>query len=107
MPKKKTTDGFGVAQCSLCDEFTLTIGQQRIGGVRYCRDCIRNTLGWLQLGADGQKELKAAFTRVAALPNTQKLLALAAKIPDEIKKSSAIGESRRRLVEAYASENRD
>lgn len=96
----KSTDGFKVNQCSMCEEFTLTVGQQKIGGVRFCRDCFRHTLAWVQFSEEQRAKLLSVFGQIEAQPHVQALLAAAAKIPAELKKANSIGESRRRLYES-------
>lgn len=98
--KQVSTDGFNVNQCSMCDEFTLTVGQQKIGGVRFCRYCFRHTLAWVQFSDEQRKNLLSVFDQIAAQSHVQVLLTEAAKIPAELKKANSIGESRRRLYES-------
>jgi hypothetical protein len=33
--KRKPSNPFGVGSCSLCEQITLTFGQQQHGGIRY------------------------------------------------------------------------
>lgn len=104
--KKKPAKPFGINQCSVCDVVTITVGTQKIGGIRYCRDCVKLTLGWVQFSESEREGLMKFFDDVAAQPGVQKALDAAAAIPEETRKAAAIGESRRRLIDAEIRETR-
>lgn len=99
----KSTNGFLVNQCSLCEQFALTVGQQQIGGVRYCQDCIKETLAWVQMGDATRAALLSMFTQHSTNPIVIKALEVAKQFSPELLKSNAIGEARRRLVESERS----
>ena len=91
---------FSVGVCSVCEYVRLTYGQQHHGGVRYCQECFKFNLAWVQLGDDGRSGMTDAFTEVAQRPAVKKALADTATFPDDLAKSIAYGESLRRLVES-------
>jgi len=100
MAKKASEGSLKVNQCSVCDEVTLTVGQQRHGGVRYCRECIKHTLAWVQLSVVQRDSLMQRFDETAKRPAAAKALALAGNISEDHRKAYAIGESRKRLYES-------
>lgn len=99
MAKKK--HGFQVNVCSVCDDFKLTVGEQSHGGVRYCRDCIKHTLAWVQFGEEGQAVVQTNFDKQAERPAIKKALADVGNLNEEERKNYAknvgIGESIYRL----------
>jgi len=97
---------FGINQCSLCDAFALTVGTQAHGGVRYCRDCVKHTLGWVQLDDMQRVGLMNRFDEAEKQPGVSVVLKAAAAIPDEHRKAHAIGESKKRLLQAQLEEAR-
>lgn len=107
MAKAKRKDGFAVGFCSVCENPAVTLGQQHLGGVRYCAECIRHTLAWVQWSEEERTHLTAAFATIGDLPKVKKQLEEANKTTPEQRKANAVGESRRRLIEANAAENRD
>jgi hypothetical protein len=74
--------------------------------VRYCQDCLTHTLGWFQMGDEGREKVTAMFDRLTAQPVVQTALEAGKQITAEEKKAHAIGESKRRLMEAMWQENR-
>jgi hypothetical protein len=102
--KARNDNGFRVNQCSVCDAFTLTAGQQIHGGVRYCQDCLKSTLGWLQMSQEMRDKVVAMFEQLVAQPVVQTALAAGKAITAEERTAHAIGESKRRLMDAYRHE---
>lgn len=101
--EKKPQSPFGVNQCSLCDEFRSTFGDQKHGGVRYCRECVAHTFGWSQIRRDGaDARVLAAWGAFDALPAVVRLVEAARAVPAEFKKAHSIGEATRRLREQSA-----
>jgi hypothetical protein len=102
--KQKSTEGFGLGQCSLCDHIRLTMGQQAYGGIRYCADCIKQTLMWAQTNEADQAKLLGMYAELEARPDIQAALAVVAAVPEEkraeIEKAHSIGESRNRLFQS-------
>lgn len=92
--------GFKVNACSLCEGIKLTAGNQAMGGVRYCAECLTHTLGWFQMDDAGREKIRAHFAMLEAQPAVQTALAAAATITDEERKAISIGESRRRLMDS-------
>jgi hypothetical protein len=99
---RKNAPPFAVAQCSLCDQFKLTFGQQFHGGVRYCQECLKSTLGWFQMSDSEKERVTELYERLGRNSEVQQQLADAAKVNEdpELLKSHGIGESYRRLREA-------
>jgi hypothetical protein len=99
---KQVPDGWGINQCSLCSFWKLTIGQQKHGGVRYCQDCFRHTLAWVQLGTDGQTRLMDRWNAMQAREDVQAGIKESEPLNDpETRKAHEIGESKRRLFESF------
>jgi hypothetical protein len=98
--RRKDGTGFRVAQCSVCEHFKLTVGEQRAGGVRYCEDCLAHTLTWHQMDQTRREKVRARFAALATQPVVQTALEAGKAITPEERKAHAIGESRRRLMEA-------
>lgn len=100
MGKKKSTDGFGVNQCSLCDLIKLTIGQQRHGGVRFCQDCFKQTLAWVQMSEEARNKTMSLFEKLSAHAEIQTLIKDGEKISEADRKAMSVGESMKRLYES-------
>jgi hypothetical protein len=110
MAKKKgigrdPINGFRVNQCSVCEQYVLTVGQQNHGGVRYCKDCIRHTLAWVQLSEDKRSNLMTKFNELEAMPVVKTALEAGKSMTADELKAIAIGESKRRLMESMLREN--
>ena len=103
---KNPKNGFDVLQCSICDEFKVVLGNRRMGGIRWCRDCIKLSFGWVQFSEDQREALMNAFDRVESEPSAKKLVDVAAKVPSSLKQANSIGEARLRVLDADMRENR-
>lgn len=94
---------FGVSVCSVCEQVRLSVGSHKHGGIRYCEECIKHTLGWIQVGEAGQKNLIKYFDMLGKVPTIKKLIEKKSKdISPELAKDIAYGESVKRLVESEA-----
>lgn len=91
---------FGVGSCSLCEKITLTFGEQKHGGVRWCEDCLKLSFGWVQMDEEQRSRIGLLFSCMRELPKAKKLLEQASGIDDEMKQAIAIGEARYRMVMA-------
>jgi hypothetical protein len=98
--KKTEKFQFGVNSCSLCEDIKLTLGQQKWGGIRYCQECLKETLGWFQ----SDEQTKANVTKLFELANNKPQIIQSLKDVEKLtpgeKKSISIGESKRRLFES-------
>jgi hypothetical protein len=106
MPRKKKTDSetIAVGMCSLCEEPRLTFGEQKWGGVRWCQECLKTSLGWFQLDEVKRKEMTILFERIMDVDFIKDQLKLLQNMGDDEKKSISIGESKNRLMEANLAE---
>lgn len=104
--KKQQPFKFGVNPCSLCEKMDLTIGQQSFGGIRYCQDCLKLTLGWVQLSEDNRNKIITLFDKFRQNDKVKVLLEDAKKITPEELKSLSIGESKNRLFQSLIDEGR-
>lgn len=86
---------FTVGLCGVCDQYAVCAALTP--SVRYCRTCVKETLGWIQITAGQQAKFTEAFDALEANAGVKKLLARLATVSDEDRKAIAIGESRRRL----------
>lgn len=104
---KNPMNGFCVGPCSLCEEFSVTLGDHRMGGIRYCRACLQQTFGWFSAGDDARSWALHGFDDAQQHPINQELLRRAAELTAEQRKDTSIGEARLRLLDAIAQESRD
>jgi hypothetical protein len=98
MSRRKDRNGFSANQCSLCESITLTLGDQGMGGVRYCRDCIRETLGWHQLSPEAKVSLQTRFINALQDPEYKRQMTMWGTPTPEERQAISIGESRYRLA---------
>jgi hypothetical protein len=101
---KKPANGFSVNACSVCEEIVLTVGNRRFGGIRYCEDCLKSTLGWIQLHESQRERITKIFRELRKTKRYAKEMASAANVDDETKKSISIGEAHLRVFEAAREE---
>lgn len=99
MPRKQPKP-FAVSLCSVCDEARLTFGDPKLGGVRYCRECLQTTLGWIQMTEHQQTLVLSLLDRLGATDEVKAQLELVSSISPELRHDLAIGESRRRLMQS-------
>lgn len=97
MSRKKFPEGLAAGICSCCDNVDITIGGQYKGGIRWCRDCIKLSFGWFQLGEEKRESLMAKMD-AAAVAQSDAIHALMG-IPEEMRHNIGIGESMRRLMD--------
>lgn len=107
MATKKKSDGIAFSVCSICEKMRVTLGSQRLGGIRYCAECMRYTLGWFQMTKEQQENVTKVMAAAEEAPRIKKQKKQFAGVTDELAHAISIGESRRRLMQAYADENRD
>lgn len=98
--KRKSDKPFTVNLCAVCEEYHVVAVApgDATRTIRYCRDCIQHTLGWVQFTEEQRTKLLAVYDGIAALPGMDKLLAKYRAIPAEAKKAVSIGESVRRAM---------
>ena len=100
--RKKFPEGVAIGVCSLCEKPDATFGQQYPGGIRWCRQCIRQSLGWVQFSADQRTQVMGLLNQCAA--DDRQLLEECQTMPPEHWHNHALGESRRRLIDASIKE---
>lgn len=100
MSRKKRKDGFDVGQCSLCEQYAVTFGQQSHGGVRYCRDCFAHTLAYVQLTGEQRTRLMTIWSGAEQDQRVLTLVEQTNSITPEQRKANSIGEARYRLMMA-------
>lgn len=98
MSRKKRKEGFGVGQCSLCEHYALTLGQQDHGGIRWCRECFRSSLAYVQLTDEQRTRIMNIWQGTEQDPRIQALLEQAKSVTPDQRKANSIGESRWRLA---------
>lgn len=97
---------FGVNLCSVCTTIKVCFGDQKLGGVRWCAECIKLSLAWFQLDEPQRAKLMQAFAAVAQLPEAIESLKRAEAVTPDQLFALSIGEARRRLADANAAELR-
>jgi len=100
--KKTKTDNykFAVNPCSLCEKIDLTFGQQSWGGIRWCQECLKKSLGWFQLKDDAREKVTIIFGKLRRQDKIKQQLKDAEKATPEDLKNMSIGESKHRLMDS-------
>lgn len=101
--RKKFPEGVAIGVCSLCEKPDATFGQQYAGGVRWCRQCIKLSLGWVQFSSDDRVKVIDMMNQCAV--DDAALLRECQAMPQEHWHNHAIGESRRRVIDADMKES--
>lgn len=101
---KKPDKPFTVGLCSVCDQYHVVAiaPGEPTRTIRYCRDCIQQTLGWVQMTEEQRSKLLSIYDGITKLPGMDRVLEKYRAIPEETRKAIAIGESRRRLMRSEA-----
>ena len=103
MVKRKPLDNykFAVNPCSLCEKIDLTFGQQSWGGIRWCQECLKKSLGWFQLSDDAKAKVTLIFDKLRQHEKIKQQLKDADKMTPEDLKNLSIGESKFRVMDSY------
>jgi len=96
--RKRFPEGVAIGICSLCERPDATFGQQYVGGIRWCRECIKHSLGWVQFSPEDRVKVMGMMDECASADGS--LLRECQAFPPEHWHNYAIGESRRRLMDA-------
>jgi hypothetical protein len=91
---------FGVNPCSLCEKIDLTVGEQSWGGIRWCQECLKQSLGWFQLKEDARVKITLLFDKLRQHETIKQQLKDAEKMSPEDLKHLSIGEARFRCMDS-------
>lgn len=92
---------FGVGICSSCDVLACTYGQHSHGGIRYCQECFKSTLSWVQLG-EMQEAMLILWDKIAQSDPIKAQFEKVGNVSPELRKAIGDGEAVRRLYESEA-----
>lgn len=91
---------FGVNPCSLCEKIDLTVGEQSWGGIRWCQECLKQSLGWFQLGEEQKNKITQLFDKLRQNEQVKQALKDAEKMSPEDLKNLSIGEAKFRCMDS-------
>ena len=97
---KETKFKFGVNPCSLCEKIDLTVGEQSWGGIRWCQECLKQSLGWWRLGEEQKNKITQLFNKLKQNEQVKQGLKDAEKMSPEDLKSLSIGEAKFRCMDS-------
>ena len=91
---------FGVNPCSICEKIDLTVGEQSWGGIRWCQECLKKSLGWFQLGEEQKNKITELFGKLRQNEQVKQGLKDAVKMTPKDLKHLSIGEARFRCMDS-------
>ncbi len=100
MKKKAVNYKFAVNPCSLCEKIDLTFGQQSWGGIRWCQECLKQSLGWFQLNEEQRNKITQLFNSLRQREQTKQQLKDAEKMTPGDLKNFSIGETKFRVMDS-------